>query len=71
MTRRWIEDPSLEAPDGHRWLKPAPECPNCVCHMDRVCRAQEWTKAWATGLHPRNADGTPYTKPCPCEEGAK
>jgi hypothetical protein len=61
---RWTEDPSLEAPDGHMWMKPAPEdCPNCLCHTDRVCTGGLWMQAG----RPTNADGTPYTRPCPCE----
>lgn len=61
---RWIEDPSLEAPDGHVWARPAPDdCPDCPCHTLRVCEQ----RAWAEAHQPTNPDGTPYTKPCPCE----
>lgn len=64
---KWIEDGSLEAPDGHRWMKPAPDdCPNCPCHTARVCRGELWALASA----PVNPDGTAYTAPCPCREGA-
>jgi hypothetical protein len=62
---RWIEDGSLEAPEGHKWMKPAPDdCPNCVCHTARVCDGGLWLQA----TRPTNADGTAYTKRCPCEE---
>ncbi|QKW06660.1 hypothetical protein HUT18_09845 [Streptomyces sp. NA04227] len=60
----WTEDPSMDAPDGHRSERPAPDdCPNCPCHTARVC-AQ---RAWAEAHRPTYPDGTPYTKPCPCE----
>ncbi len=61
---RWIEDYSFEAPEGHRWERPAPEdCPRCPCHTARVCRAAAWSRA----TRPETADGSPYTAPCPCE----
>lgn len=64
---RWIEDPSLEAPDGHVWAKPAPaDCSNCPCHTARVCEAH----AWGQAERPTYEDGTPYTEPCPCETAA-
>lgn len=60
----WIEDQTMEAPDGHRWMKPAPEdCPSCPCHTARVCSA----KLWAVATPPQNPDGTPYTERCHCE----
>ncbi len=65
---RWIEDPSLEAPEGHTWMKPAPDdCPNCPCHTARVCEGQ----AWGSAERPAYEDGTPYTEPCPCETAAR
>lgn len=65
---RWIEDPSLEAPEGHTWMKPAPDdCPNCSCHTARVCEGQAWGRA----ERPAYEDGTPYTEPCPCETAAR
>lgn len=34
-----MEDASFEPPDGHRWLKAAPEdCPNCTCCSARLCK---------------------------------
>ena len=61
---RWIEDPSLEAPEGHQWMRPAPDdCPNCPCHTLRVCE----TLAWHRADPPTYPDGTEYDKPCPCE----
>lgn len=60
----WIEDTSLEAPEGHKWMKPAPDdCPNCVCHTLRVCRGELWLLA----ERPTYPDGRAYTEPCPCE----
>lgn len=61
----WIEDPSMEAPEGHRWMKPAPdECPNCPCHTLRVCRDRLWDQS----SRPVYDNGMPYTGPCRCEE---
>jgi len=61
----WIEDTSLEAPERHRWMKPAPDdCPNCPCHTARVCTRRRWNEA----TPPQNADGTPYTERCPCQD---
>lgn len=63
----WIEDASLEAPDGHRWERPAPEdCPHCPCHTARVCDRRLWSMA----TPPTNPDGTAYLQPCPCQEAA-
>lgn len=63
----WIEDPSLEAPEGHRWLRPAPEdCPSCPCHTKRTCDGRLWHLSGPV-TYP---DGTPYTEPCPCREAA-
>lgn len=65
MSTQWVEDPSLEAPEGHRWMRPAPEdCPDCLCHTARVCR----TARWGECTPPQNADGTPYLKACPCQQ---
>lgn len=64
---RWVEDPSIDAPDGHHWERPAPDdCPNCPCHTARVCTG----KLWRLASRPANADGTPYSEPCPCEAAA-
>jgi hypothetical protein len=64
---RWVEDASLEAPDGHRWVKPAPDdCPKCPCHTARVCDRRDWSNA----TPPTYPDGTAYLKPCPCREQA-
>ncbi|MGX2996186.1 hypothetical protein JNUCC64_18195 [Streptomyces sp. JNUCC 64] len=61
---RWIDDPSLEPPDGHRWVRAAPDdCPSCPCHTARTCEALAWRRAG----RPSYPDGTPYTEPCPCE----
>ncbi|MFF8619111.1 hypothetical protein [Streptomyces sp. NPDC015350] len=61
---RWIEDPSLDAPDGHRWVRAAPDdCPHCPCHTARTCEALAWRRA----SRPTSPDGTPCTEPCPCE----
>lgn len=58
----WIEDPYLDAPEGHTWMRPAPEdCPHCPCHTARVCDSLLWHLS-----RPENPDGTPYTEPCPC-----
>lgn len=60
---RWVEDPSLEAPDGHRWMRPVPDdCPNCPCHTARVCTNQLWAQA---GI-PTYEDGRMFAEPCPC-----
>lgn len=65
---RWSEDPSIPAPDGHHWARPAPEdCPNCPSHTARVCEQQRWAEA----ERPVYDDGTPYTEPCPCETAAQ
>lgn len=62
---KWVEDSSLEAPEGHRWMKPAPEdCPSCSCHTARVCRTARWGDATA----PTYSDGSPYLKACPCQQ---
>lgn len=62
---RWIEDPSLDAPEGHHWVRPAlDDCPNCPCHTARTCEAA----GWALAHRPTHQDGTPYTEPCPCEQ---
>lgn len=62
---RWIEDPSLEAPDGHRWVRAAPDdCPTCPCHTARTCEALAWRRA----ERPAYPDGRPYTESCPCEK---
>lgn len=64
----WIEDTSLEAPEGHKWMKPAPDdCPNCPCHTLRVCDGGLWMQA----ERPRNPDGSLYTVPCPCEAATR
>ncbi|MEU8542960.1 hypothetical protein AB0C52_23740 [Streptomyces sp. NPDC048717] len=61
---RWTEDTSLEAPDGHRWMKAAPDdCPSCPCHTERVCTG----KLWSMATRPETTDGTPHQEPCPCE----
>ncbi|MFB6518726.1 hypothetical protein [Streptomyces sp. NPDC056401] len=63
----WIEDPSMDAPDGHRWVRPAPaDCEQCLCHTARVCTELRWREA----VRPTYSDGTPYTDPCPCERAA-
>jgi hypothetical protein len=62
---RWIEDPSLDAPDGHLWVRPAPEdCPRCPCHTAIVCDSLLWRQA----DQPTHPDGTEYTEACPCEQ---
>lgn len=61
---KWIEDPTLEAPDGHKWMKPAPDdCPDCPCHTLRVCER----KLWMHAKQPMNPDGSIFRAPCPCE----
>lgn len=65
---RWAEDPTIEPPEGHRWMRPVPdECPACECHTARVCEAQLWAQA----SPPTYADGTAYLKPCPCRTAAR
>lgn len=34
---QWVEDPTLEAPDGHLWVKPVDVCPNCDCCTRALC----------------------------------
>ncbi|MEU5218512.1 hypothetical protein AB0G79_20255 [Streptomyces sp. NPDC020807] len=65
---RWIPDASLDAPDGHTWMRPAPDdCARCDCHTARVCEGFQWHLATL----PTQPDGTQYTEPCPCEEKAR
>lgn len=65
---RWIDDPTLEAPDGHRWVKPAPDdCPNCGCCTARLCEAGRES---ALGCIGRTNETDPVTRHriahCPC-----
>lgn len=65
---RWQEDPTMDAPDGHAWMRPAPEdCPNCPCHTTRVCEAELWPQA----TRPTTPDGSPLAEPCPCWDAAE
>ncbi len=44
---QWVENYSLEAPEGHRWERPAPEdCARFPCHTARVCHAPALSRAY-------------------------
>lgn len=57
---RWLDEPIVAVP------APA-DCPDCVCHTAHVCQKAAWDRA----TQPQNADGTPYTTPCPCRAAAR
>ena len=42
------------------------DCPACPCHTRRVCNGF----LWHLSEPPTYDDGSPYTKPCPCERAA-
>ncbi|MGV9271495.1 hypothetical protein ACWDRR_43415 [Kitasatospora sp. NPDC003701] len=69
---RWIDDPSLDAPDGHTWQRPAPDdCPDCDCCTARLCAQAAQDTDPVTGtqgipcvwLAPSDAD---TVRGCPC-----
>lgn len=63
----WTPDYSLDAPDGHVWLKPqAEDCPKCPCHTAVVCTGGLWNMAGT----PTYKDGTPYRESCVCQTAA-
>jgi hypothetical protein len=65
LATQWVDDPTLDAPDGHRWVRPVDECPDCPCHMAPVCTQRRWSEA----VMPTYPDGRPiHTAPCPCEQ---
>ncbi|MFI5809187.1 hypothetical protein [Streptomyces sp. NPDC051561] len=47
-------------------LPKSADCPRCPCHTTRVCEGFQWHQA----TPPAYDDGSPYTKPCPCERAA-
>ncbi|QHC26404.1 hypothetical protein [Streptomyces sp. GS7] len=62
------DDYPFPEPFGPEYVRPkAADCPNCPCHTRRVCDEFQWHRA----ERPTYLDGTPYDKPCPCEEAAK
>jgi len=64
---RWVEDASMQAPEGHVWLRPAlDDCPDCPCHTARVCEGLLWYRSDP----PCSTDGMPYVEECPCEAAA-
>lgn len=39
---KWIPDHTLDAPEGHTWMKAAVEnCPNCPCCLKRLCEVSK------------------------------
>ncbi|MFJ5785495.1 hypothetical protein [Streptomyces hydrogenans] len=73
----WVEDHSLEAPDGHVWMRPVDDCPNCPCCTRRLCsEAAERTDpvtgktgipcSWLVG-----PDAFDTVRNCPCESNGE
>lgn len=59
---------TFHEPFGPEYVRPvAPACPKCPCHTRRVCDGFQWHRA----EQPTNPDGTPYDRPCPCEEAVR
>ncbi|MDH6131941.1 hypothetical protein P3T37_001315 [Kitasatospora sp. MAA4] len=61
----WSEDSTLDAPDGHRWMRPGPDaCAGCDCCTRRLCE-----RAAALGIpcdcvaHPQDRAAVAG---CPC-----
>ncbi|MFJ3097955.1 hypothetical protein [Streptomyces hydrogenans] len=70
---RWIEEAELEAPDGHRWMRLAPDdCPDCTCCSARLCAQAKQQRDPMTGepgvpctwLAPSQDFDTVYGCPC-------
>lgn len=67
---RWVEDHSLEAPEGHRWMKPAPnDCPNCPCCTLALCQKATATLGECFMYLGSNADDQVRDAvwDCPCQ----
>lgn len=56
---------SFPEPFGPEYVRPrTADCPNCPCHTQRVCTEFQWFRA----ERPTYSDGSPYDRPCPCEQ---
>lgn len=65
---KWVLDYSLEAPDGHVWLKPGPEdCPGCSCCTAALCQRAEEAHVGCEWLVKRGP-GVANVSTCPCGE---
>ncbi|MFJ8385541.1 hypothetical protein ACIQ9Q_13715 [Streptomyces sp. NPDC094438] len=61
------DDYPFHEPFGPEYVRPrSADCPNCPCHTQGVCAEFQWLRA----DRPTYSDGTPYEKPCPCEQAA-
>lgn len=66
---RWIEDPTLDAPDGHAWMKPAPDdCPNCDCCTAALCEkaVRLVAECWIY-LSGADDETVKRVRECPCD----
>lgn len=62
----WIPDYTMEAPEGHVWLKPPPDdCPNCECCTAKLCQLADEKDTLCRWLVDRG-EGVMDVRNCPC-----
>lgn len=62
----WVPDLTLDAPDGHTWMKPPSEdCPDCDCCTARLCMEADRRGAHCAMVMERGP-GVMDVASCPC-----
>jgi hypothetical protein len=63
----WEPDYSLDAPEGHLWVKPAPEdCPDCSCCTARLCATAAEKELPCWWVITNGGQGVEDVRNCPC-----
>ncbi|PRY35318.1 hypothetical protein [Umezawaea tangerina] len=57
----------LEAPEGHRWVRPAsPPCPRCECCSEDLCELSNQRATLCRNVSDTGPDVDPRVASCPC-----
>lgn len=60
----WVPDYSLEAPDGHTWMRPSPDCRDCRCCSAALC---DQARQFLLGCDTLSSGGSDFDlTACPC-----
>lgn len=68
---RWEPDYTLQAPEGHTWMRQAPEdCPRCGCCTKTLCDTAT-ERGLACSWYVDKEPGTADVSDCPCGRAAE
>ena len=69
LSTQWIEDHTLDAPDGHMWVRPVDDCPNCGCCTRRLCeKAVATVLDCLTWIDDADGETRARVRACPCSK---